>query len=262
MFLALTALAATLFAADLKKDIPFSSPGGLPLLLDASIPSGNGPHPAVIIVHGGGFVRGDKQTFVPPLFPPLTEAGFAWFSINYRLAPTHQFPAPIEDLKAAFEFVVKNAKEYNIDPKRIAIMGESAGGTIVAYYGATVKGKLRPRAVVDFYGVTDWEFHRDEKEELSKDAQSWLGMTPLKTASAINFIRKDMPPYLFIHGTKDAQVPFPHSPRMCSAMRLAGAVCEVYTIEGGGHGVGGWEKEPAFQTYKKKMVEWLRETMR
>lgn len=168
MFLALTALAATLFAADLKKDIPFSSPGGLPLLLDASIPSGNGPHPAVIIVHGGGFVRGDKQTFVPPLFPPLTEAGFAWFSINYRLAPNHQFPAPIEDLKAAFEFVVKNAKEYNIDPKRIAIMGESAGGTIVAYYGATVKGKLRPRAVVDFYGVTDWEFHRDEKKSSAK----------------------------------------------------------------------------------------------
>ena len=65
-----------------------------------------------------------------------------------------------------------------------------------------------------------------------------------------------------IHGTKDPQVPFANSPRMCSAMRLAGASCEVLTVEGAGHGMGGWEKVPAFQVYKKKMVEWLNETMR
>ena len=262
MLLVSVALTASLLAADLKKDIEYSRPGGLPLTLDASIPDGKGPHPAVIIVHGGGFIAGDKQTYVPPLFPPLTAAGFAWFSINYRLAPNHQFPAPIDDVKAAFEFLLKNAKEYNIDPKRIALMGESAGGTIVAYYGATVKGKLRPRAVVDFYGVTDWEFHRDELDGLKDNAKSWLGLTDLKAASAMTHIKKDMPPFLFIHGTKDPQVPFPHSPRMCSAMRLAGAVCEVLTVEGAGHGVGGWEKDPAFQAYKKKMVEWLGEMMR
>lgn len=262
MYGLLAALATSLIAADLKKDIEFSRPGGFPLTLDASIPDGKGPHPAVIIVHGGGFVRGDKQTYVPPLFPPLTEAGFAWFSINYRLAPHYQFPAPVEDVKAAFEFVLKNAKEYKIDPKRVGLMGESAGGTIVAYYGATVKGKLRPRAVVDFYGISDWEFHRDELGKLSEGAQSWLGPADLKQASALTHIKKDMPPFLFIHGTKDTQVPFPHSPKMCSAMRLIGAVCEVYTVEGAGHGVGTWEKDPAFQAYKKKMVEWLRETMR
>jgi len=262
MFWIAALIALSAFSADLKRDIIFSSPGGLPLTLDASIPEGKGPHPAVIIVHGGGFVRGDKQTYVSPLFPPLTEAGFAWFSINYRLAPAHQFPAPNEDLKAAFEFVLKNAKEYNIDTKRIAIMGESAGGTIVAYYGATAKGKLRPRAVVDFYGVTDWEYHRDQLGKLSEGATSWIGLTDLRVASAMTYIKKDMPPYLFIHGTKDEQVPFPHSPRMCSEMRLKGAVCEVLTVEGAGHGVGPWEKEPAFQAYKKKMVEWLKENMR
>ncbi len=255
-------LASILSAADVKMDVEYSRPGGLPLTLDASIPDGQGPHPAVIIVHGGGYVRGDKRTYVPPLFEPLAKAGFAWFSIDYRLAPNHQFPAPIADLTAAMEFLHKNAKLYNIDPKRIAIMGESAGGTIVAYYGATAKGRLRPRAVVDFYGVVDWEFHRDTLGQLSENAQSWLGNTSLKTASATSYIRKDMPPFLFIHGTKDAQVPYPHSPKMCSAMRLAGAVCEVFTVEGAGHGVGSWEQEPAFQLYKKKMVEWLSETMR
>lgn len=255
-------IAALAAAADLKKDIEFSRPGGMPLTLDASIPDGKGPHPAVIIVHGGGFVRGDKQTYVPPLFSPLTEAGFAWFSINYRLAPNHQFPAPNEDLKAAFEFLLKNAKQYNIDTKRIALMGESAGGTIVAYYGATAKGKLRPRAVVDFYGVNDWEFNRDQLGKLSDGALSWLGNADLRAASAITHIKKDMPPFLFIHGTKDTQVPFAQSPRMCSAMRLAGASCEVLAVEGAPHGVGPWEKEPAFRAYKKKMVEWLNEKMR
>jgi alpha-L-fucosidase 2 len=254
-------LASLLSAAELKRDIEFSRPGGLPLTLDASIPDGPGPHPAVIIVHGGGFVRGDKRTYVPPLLPPLTEAGYAWFSIDYRLAPNHQFPAPIEDLRAAFDHIVKNAKVYKIDPRRIAIMGESAGGTIVAFYGATVRDRYRPRAVVDFYGVTDWEFHRDRLGKLSDNATSWLGSTPLKDASAINFIRKDMPPFLFIHGTQDTQVPFEHSPRMCSAMRLKGARCEVFVVEDGAHGVGAWEKNPAQQSYKKKMVSWLRENL-
>lgn len=259
-FLCLIAVLA--FAANLKKDIEFSRPGGVPLTLDASIPEGKGPHPAVIIVYGGGFLRGDKQTYVPPLFPPLTEAGFAWFSINYRLAPDHKFPSQIEDVKAAFEFVLKNAREYNIDTRRIALMGESAGASIIDYYAVTAKGKLRPRAVVSLYGVTDWEFNRDTLGQLSEGATAWLGTTNLKTASAMTYVKKDTPPFLFIHGTNDPQVPFANSPRMCSAMRLAGASCEVLTVEGAGHGMGGWEKVPTFQVYKKKMVEWLNETMR
>lgn len=259
-FLGLIAVLAS--AADLKKDVEFSRPGGVPLTLDASIPEGKGPHPAVIIVHGGGFVRGDKQTYVPPLFPPLNAAGFAWFSINYRLAPDHKFPSQMEDVKAAFEFVLKNAKEYNIDTRRIALMGESAGASIIDYYAVTAKGKLRPRAVVSLYGVTDWEFNRDTLGQLSEGATAWLGSTSLKTASAMTYVKKDMPPFLFIHGTKDPQVPFPNSPRMCSAMRQAGASCEVLTVEGAGHGMGGWEKVLAFQAYKIKMVEWLNENMR
>ncbi len=251
-----------LLAAEPQRDIEFARPGGVALTLDASVPEGPGPHPAVIIVHGGGFIQGDKQTYVPPLFPPLTQAGFAWFSINYRLAPQHQFPAPIEDLKAAMDFVLRNAKQYRIDPKRIAIAGESAGGTIVAYYGATAKGRYRPRAVIDFYGVTDWEFHRDTLGQLRENAVAWLGKADLRDASAMTYIRKDMPPFLFIHGTEDKQVPFAQSPRMCAAMRTAGASCEVFVVEGGGHGVGSWEKEPAHQAYKRKMVEWLRETLR
>ena len=247
--------------AELRKDIEYSRPDGVALKLDASIPDGPGPHAAVIIVHGGGFVRGDKQTYVPPLFPPLTDAGIAWFSIDYRLAPAHKFPAPVDDVRAAFAYVTQHAKEFRVDPKRIGLVGESAGATIAAYYAATEKGKYKPKAVVDLYGVVDWEFNREVLGKLSEGATAWLGDSNLRNASAITHIHKGMPPFLFIHGTKDPQVPFAHSPRMCAAMRLIHAECEVFVVEGGGHGMGGWEKDPAMQAYKKKLVEWLKERM-
>lgn len=249
-------------AGEVRKDIEYARPGGVALKLDASIPDGPGPHPAVILVHGGGFLRGDKQTYVPPLFAPLTAGGFAWFSIDYRLAPGNLFPAPVDDLRAAFAYVLQHAKEFNVDPKRIGVVGESAGATIVAYYAATEKGKYRPKAVVDLYGVTDWEFNKETLGKLSEGATAWLANADLRNASAMTHIHKGMPPFLFIHGTKDPQVPFANSPRMCSAMRSMKAECEVYVVEGGGHGMGGWEKDPAFQGYKKKLVEWLKERMR
>lgn len=260
---------ATLFlvlnasGAQLEKDIEFARPGGFSLTLDASIPDGPGPHPAVIIVHGGGFIRGDKTTYVPPLFPPLTEAKYAWFTINYRLAPQFQHPAPAEDLAAAMRWVKKNAKKYKVDPQRIAVMGESAGGTIIAHYALTAKGDLKPKAVVDFYGVADWNLNLKLKGELSENAKQFLGELAnteagRAKASAITYVSKDAPPFLFIHGTKDTQVPYEHSPRFCEALKAAGAKCEVFTIEGAPHGVGPWEKEPAFQGYKAKMIAWLK----
>src|SRR5947209_17881048 len=69
----------------------------VPLKLDAHLPSGDGPFPAVILVHGGGWTVGDKTaTFIRPLFEPLDRTGFAWFTIDYRLAPKYPYPAPVE----------------------------------------------------------------------------------------------------------------------------------------------------------------------
>src|SRR5690242_13262295 len=84
-------------ALPLKSDIEFAKAGGISLTLDAFVPDGPGPFPTCILVHGGGFVRGDKQTYIKPLFAPLSEASFTWFTINYRLAPEHRWPACAED---------------------------------------------------------------------------------------------------------------------------------------------------------------------
>src|ERR1700683_1186511 len=102
-------------------DVEYTRPGGVSVKLDAHIPPGNGPFPAVILVHGGGWSEGDKTgKFIQPLFCPLDQPGFVWFSINYRLAPQFAFPAPAEDLEAAVRFVKQHAQEYKVNPARIA----------------------------------------------------------------------------------------------------------------------------------------------
>jgi acetyl esterase/lipase len=90
-------LAAALIAAPLdKKDVEYARPDGKPVLLDLHVPDGPGPFPAAILVHGGGFDEGSKSTNTKPLFQPLADAGFAWFSIDYRLAPAAKFPRPMK----------------------------------------------------------------------------------------------------------------------------------------------------------------------
>ncbi len=267
----LPAISLLLFAASgfTREDVEFSKPDGESLTLDAWVPEGKGPFPTVIVVHGGGWERGDKRTFVPPLFEPLRNSGFTWFTINYRLAPKHPFPACADDVFQAIEWVKDHSREYKVNVNRIALMGESAGGHLVAYAGARGKGKTSVAAVVDFYGPHDL-LKREKERGLSKTLQQLLHLEVLDAAaerkladaSPINYVHKGMPPFLFIHGTKDAAVPYEQSPMMCEKMKAVGARCEVYTVEGAPHGIGGWEKNPKWQGYKIKMFEWLRETLK
>lgn len=268
MLLTALLLAATAFAED-RNDIEFAKPGGVSLTLDAHVPDGKGPFPTIIIVHGGGWEAGTKRTYVTPWFEPLTNAGFAWFTINYRLAPQHQFPAPVEDVFSAIRWVKAHAKEYRVDTKRIALMGESAGGHLVAFAAVTAGKDTRVAAVVDFYGPHDLEKREKERGEATKNLRQLLGINDLsetslkklREASPINFVRRGLPPFLFIHGTKDAAVPYDQSPLMCVKLKQFGNRCDVYTVDGAPHGVGAWEKIPAFQGYKTKMIEWLKSTL-
>src|SRR5579863_4110937 len=114
-------------------DIVYSRAGGADLVMDASLPASSIPTAAIIIVHGGGWVRGDRRIDVRPLFKPLSDAGFAWFSISYRLASNvTEFGVAIDDVEAAVHYVKAHAAEYNIDTNRIALVGESAGGQLAA----------------------------------------------------------------------------------------------------------------------------------
>jgi alpha-L-fucosidase 2 len=261
-----------------QNDVEFARPGGFPLTLDLKTPEGNGPFPAAIIVHGGSFSHGNKRTYVTPLFDVLTNAGFAWFTINYRLAPDFQFPAAVDDVENAVRWVKANAGKYKVDARRLALIGESAGGYLVAYAGASAKGDARVAAVVDFYGPNDLvlqtEKRRSEREDPSKPHspgllefmgfQSWQDagvVEKLRRLSPTSLISKSMPPFLFIHGDADEQVPYQQSPQMCEAMQKAGAKCKVITVAGGRHGMMNWEKNAPMLAWKPELAAWLQHTL-
>lgn len=256
-------------SAGIQTNIEFARPGGVSLTLDAYVPSGSGPFAAAIIVHGGGFTKGDKQTYVKPLFEPLTQGGFAWFTINYRLAPEYRFPAAIEDVESAIGYVKAHSREYKIDPARIALIGESAGGYLVSFVGARNRPQARVAAVISFYGPHDLAGRAGTQGKIPESSQAFLAvyelnpetLSRLREASPIAHVQKAMPPFLLIHGTEDPLVPYEQSVKMCEKMKQAGAGCELFTVKGAGHGVDGWEKNPEFQIYKKKMVEWLTRTI-
>ncbi len=265
------AVACTASAATTQTDIEYGRAGGETLLLDAHIPDGPGPFSAVILVHGGGWTGGDKsggtsKGYMAPLHEPLTEAGIAWFSINYRLAPQHIFPAPVEDVETAIRWVKAHAAEYRIDPKRIALSGESAGAHLVVAAVVRADEATRVAAVVPIYG-------RYDLTQFKPDAAIGGGIAALsghkifnaearallEKASPLQQVKSGLPPFLLLHGTADASVPFQQSVMLLEKLRAAKVPAEMIPIEGGVHGMLGW---PAIAPeFKQKIVAWLNRTM-
>jgi acetyl esterase len=266
-----------------RKDVEYGRPDGQPILLDLHIPDGPGPFPAAILVHGGGFDQGSKSTNVRPLFEPLADAGFAWFSIDYRMAPEFRFPQANADLETAIRWVRANAAAYHVDASKIVLIGESAGGFLVNYAGTHERPDTKVAAVVDFYGPVDYAKlaleRRDHPERFNMASISRhmanggsirffgaeqldeTGLAKLRAVSPLLAVHKKMPPFLCIHGNKDDQVSYEQSTTMCQAMHKVGVGCELITIEGGGHGMSGW-KDPAMQDWKPEMIAWLKKTLK
>lgn len=245
----------------------------VPLKLDAHIPTGKGPFPAVILVHGGGWTSGDKTAnFIRPLFPTLDKTGFAWFSIDYRLAPQHPYTAQVDDVKKAITFVKAHAKEYKVKPKKIALMGESAGAHLVNLVGTRNEAPADVAAVVSFYGpinIVDTlklkaggPVSDGLKAVFEINALDDAGMAKLKAGSPDTYIHRGTAPFLFIHGTKDPAVPYEQSVLGMELFKKAGVPSDLITVQDGIHGVINWESDPKFQGYKTQMIEWLQRRLK
>lgn len=200
-----------------KANLEYAIVGGKSLRLDAYLPNGRGPSPAIVLLHGGGFTGGAKGGYTGELARYLANHGYAAFDIDYRLlgdlgpGATLQkaMEAAREDLDRAVEHVVVNSKNYAIDTDRLAVGGGSAGAitALLATYGE-VRSKRRPKAVVSLWG----------------------GMYGQEKA-----IKPGDPPALLVHGTADRTVPFSHSESIATAARKAEVDLVLVRIENGGH---------------------------
>jgi acetyl esterase/lipase len=246
----------------LESDLVYAKGGDQELQLDLAMPrEGNGPFPAVVCVHGGGW-RGGKYKDLTNLARTLAGRGYVAITIQYRLTPKHQFPAQVEDSKAAVRWLRANAEKYKVNPDAIGAVGFSAGGHLVSMLGLTTKddglegnGDLTPaaskqssrvQAVANFFGPADLT-QGDWDPRVQPLLTDFLGGTlqekaaAYKKASPLTYVRKDkdQPPFLLFHGTKDEIVRYKHSELLLAALKEAGTPARLVTMEGEGHGWAG-----------------------
>lgn len=245
-------------------NLEYAAPEGTSLKLDVHVPDGKGPFPIAILIHGGGN-KGDKQSYVTPLFSPLSAASFTWFTIDYRPAKAG-YAAAIADVSQAIRWIKANAAKYKSDQRRVALIGESSGGILALVAAGRATTDTKVNAVVAFYTPADLSYVvRDGN--IPQVVRDFWGITKDENLAAwqrdwspISYARAGMSPVLLIHGTADSKVPFENSLRLEKAWKEAGLACELLAIKDGDHGMGSWEK--ADPSYKKQMIAWLRKTLR
>jgi len=244
-----------------QRTVQYGAPDGVPLLADAYVPATAARRrPAVVLIHGGGWVGGLRAS-IGEEAGWLAERGFVTFTVDYRLAPDHRFPAAADDVAAFVRWLRKPArmKQFGIDPERIGALGSSAGGHLAAMLGAKGEGSLtrgsRLAAVVSWSGPMDLtDVHAVYGGE---SVTTFLGCAPpasdclpvARAASPVTHVdRTDSPTLLF---TADAEiVPLTQAQAMDAALGRAGVEHELVVYPGDGHAQGfraeAWPQTLAF----------------
>jgi acetyl esterase/lipase len=256
-------------AIRVEPDLVFGKGGGTELKLDLAMPGeGEGPFPAVVCIHAGGWVGGDRKQMAQTI-ATLAGRGYVAVAPDYRLAPRDRFPAQVEDCKAAVRWLRANARKYQVDAGRIGAVGFSAGGHLACLLGVTDKEaglegsggnpdeSSRVQAVVSFFGPTDLTRKVWSKEAQTKNLVPLLGGTPeekpeaYRKASPVAYAGKDAPPFLFLHGSEDREVPLQQSQDLAEKLQKAGASARVVTVEGEGHG---WRGEKLLKSIEQMLL--------
>ena len=215
------------------------SPEGWPETLRADLyrPQMDGARPAVLLIHGGGWSPPDRRSQMDSIAERLAARGYVVMNATYRLAPRHQHPAPIDDLRQALAWLRANAGEFGAQADRIAAFGYSAGGHLAALLGALDAGPdARIQAVVAGGAPTELA-----KWPNGKLVVRYLGGRPdevpdrYAAASPIRHVSTDDPPVFLYHGTLDAVVPVDHATDYKAALDRAGVRNELYLQRGRGH---------------------------
>ncbi len=235
----------------MQPNLPYGDVLNVSTRLDLCTPVGaSGSRPGVVLIHGGGFVQGNKSSD-DDLCETLASYGFVAASLGYRLAPDNKWPAPLEDVQLAVRWLRAHASDYNMDPQRLCSLGDSAGGHLAVFLGvlgtiypgneASLLTDQSPRVscVVDEFGPVDFP-------KLTSDPY-WQGLFDqmfdpfalqtnpniLGQASPIYDVSAQSAPALVIQGIQDETVPESQSLELQRAYQQAGAPLTYISYTGG-----------------------------
>jgi acetyl esterase/lipase len=246
---------------ELRANLTYATHDGVALAGDLYLPKGAGPFPVVVAVHGGGWVQGARTAF-QNFGPYLAARGIALFAISYRLAKKGQktFPHAVQDTLAAVQYVRGNAKDLNLDPERVALLGASAGAHLAAMaalagpqfagaYPDDVHAKIATsvKALIGVYGIYDvlemWQRYALDSP-MANNIETLIGVAPMQDrrvyfdASPISYVTtsNNKIAVLLSCGTEDDLVDKARqTDAFLHALKQAGFFARSCTVAGAGH---------------------------
>ena len=269
----------------LYENIPFNSGKErgsqmFTLAMDILQPDSEKPLPLIVFMTGGGFIMAPKNNWIQQRMR-LAESGYVVASIEYRHAPLSKFPLPVEDCKLAIRWLRAHAKQYNIDPERIGVLGNSAGGYLSAFMGVLndnrefdtgdfLEYSSNILCAADIFGISELMSIGDDYPEEERRLHDSPGITEAmwvkgipgfsgpdggvkdfpeeaRKASPLYYVSEKTVPMLFMHGDADKSVSPSQTDKMYQALRKLGIEAERYIVPGAPHGGPYWMQEPVLK---------------
>lgn len=248
----------------MEKDLSYIPEGDGAQKLDLYLPdeSADKPLPLIVHIHGGAWSAGSK--FPCPVMSMVLK-GYAVASVEYRFSQKAIFPAQVQDCQAAIRWLRAHAQQYNFDPEHVGVLGASAGGHLSALVGtaggkkafATIGGNEgqsdRVQAVCDYFGPANFFTVVQQAAEDKNVKNIFAFNTPddpyslligarlddkpkSDAVSPVHYVSQDNPPFLILHGTHDALVPYAQSEEFTAALKGQGVEVWLQKLPGSGHG--------------------------
>lgn len=241
------------------KNVVFREVEGTKLRADIFRPESPGPHPLVLMIHGGAWSAGDKWDLRDHA-RELAQAGYVAVAINYRLAPRVMLDKQLDDCRYALAWARENCDSWDADATRVAVWGYSAGahlGSLVALQ--STKEHAWIRAVVAGGAPCEFSFIRPNSQVLKYVIGGSRITHPeaYSQASPINHVHSKAPPFFFFHGTTDALVPMSSSRAMSDKLLENSVQAEYHVVEKRGHLLTFLDFEA-----RRKAIEFLDSTLK